>query len=98
LQLHAFKVQHPGDPEEFASAFASALRAGADALLVLPSPVTNQHLSHIVSLAAKSRLPTMYALKEYVVAGGLMAYGPSIPAMYRRAAHYVDKILKGLPR
>jgi putative ABC transport system substrate-binding protein len=95
LQLHAFKVQPPGDPEEFTSAFASALRAGADALLVLPSAVTNQHLSHIVSLAAKSHLPTMYALKEYVVAGGLMAYGASIPAMYRRAAHYVDKILKG---
>jgi len=49
----------------------------------------------IVDLAAKSRLPTMYDVREFVEAGGLMAYGPSLPDLFRRAAAYVDKILKG---
>jgi len=51
--------------------------------------------AEIASFAQKTRLPSMYGLKEYVDAGGLMSYGPSLPAMYRRAATYVDKILKG---
>jgi putative tryptophan/tyrosine transport system substrate-binding protein len=71
------------------------MREQADALLVLPSPMTNRSMHRIVDLAAQSRLPAMYALKEYVKVGGLMAYGWSIPALAQRAATYVDKILKG---
>src|SRR5712691_5752460 len=92
LQLHALRVD---SPDEFEPAFAAAMRAHADALLVLPSPLTNMSRHRIVDLAAQSRLPTMYGVKEYVKVGGLMAYGWSLPALYRRAATYVDKILKG---
>jgi putative tryptophan/tyrosine transport system substrate-binding protein len=92
LQLHALRVD---SPDALAPAFASAMRAQADVLLVLPSPVTNRSMRHIVDLAAQHRLPAMYGLKEYVQVGGLMAYGWSIPALYHRAAAYVDKILKG---
>jgi putative tryptophan/tyrosine transport system substrate-binding protein len=92
LQLHALRVD---SPDALAPAFATAMRAQADVLLVLPSPVTNRSMRHIVDLAAQHRLPAMYGLKEYVQVGGLMAYGWSIPALYHRAAAYVDKILKG---
>ena len=92
LQLLALRVDSPA---EFAPAFAAAVREQADALLVLPSPMTNPSRHRIVNLAAQSRLPAMYPLKAYVQAGGLMAYGWSIPALYHRAAAYVDKILKG---
>jgi putative tryptophan/tyrosine transport system substrate-binding protein len=92
LQLLPIRVERP---DEFAPAFAAAMREQAEALLVLPSPLTNRSVHHIVALAAQHRLPAMYGLKEYVKAGGLMAYGWSIPALYRRAAAYVDKILKG---
>jgi ABC-type uncharacterized transport system substrate-binding protein len=92
LQLHASRVD---SPDEFEPAFATAMREHTDALLVLPSPMTNRSMRHIVGLAAQSRLPAMYGLKEYVKVGGLMGYGWSIPALSRRAAAYVDKILKG---
>jgi putative ABC transport system substrate-binding protein len=92
VQLHTLAV---ASPDEFEPALAAAMREHADALIVLPAPITNRHSRQIVNLATQSRLPAMYALKGYVVAGGLMAYGPSIPALYRRAAYYVDKILKG---
>jgi putative ABC transport system substrate-binding protein len=92
LQLHAIRVD---SPNEFAPAFAAAMREHADALLVLPSPLTNRSMHRIVDFAAQHRLPAMYGLKEYVKVGGLMAYGWSIPALYHRAATYVDKILKG---
>jgi putative ABC transport system substrate-binding protein len=72
------------------------MREHANALLVLPSPLTNRSMHRIVDFAAQNRLPAMYGLKEYVKVGGLMAYGWSIPALYRRAAAYVDKILKGV--
>ena len=92
VQLQALKVQRA---DEFEPAFDATMREHADALLVLPSPLTNRHGRRIVNLAAESRLPAMYALKEYVRVGGLMAYGPSIPDLYRRAAYYVHRILKG---
>jgi putative ABC transport system substrate-binding protein len=92
VQLQALKVQRP---DEFEQAFDAAMRERADALIVLPSPLTNRYGRRIVTLAAQSRLPTMYALKEYVRVGGLMAYGPSIPALYWRAAYYVHRILQG---
>ena len=92
VQLQALKIE---SPNEFEPAFEAAMRERADALIVLPSPMTNPHRRRIVTLAAKSRLPAMYAWRMYVEAGGLMAYGPSLPDLYRRAAVYVDKILKG---
>jgi putative ABC transport system substrate-binding protein len=93
VQLLALKVHRP---EEFGGAFEAAARERAEALMVLPSPITNRYGRRLVDLAAQHRLPAMYALKEYVQVGGLMAYGASIPDLYRRAAIYVDKILKGV--
>ena len=75
-------------------AFAAMVRQRAVALLVLADPLTVHHRRRLVDLAAKNRLPAMYPFREQVEAGGLMAYGPSLPNLYRRAATYVDKILK----
>ncbi len=66
-----------------------------DGLFVTLDAFTSLHRGRIAELAARHRLPAIYELREYVDAGGLMAYGPSIPDMWRRAATYVDKILKG---
>ena len=76
-------------------AFAVMKRAPVDGLLVLADAFTNTHRRRILELAAKSRLPGMYFTREWVEAGGLLAYGPAEPDMFRRAATYVDKILKG---
>ena len=92
VQLRALKV---GRREEFDDAFQLAFRERAGGLIVLPSPLTNLHRNMLVTLAERTRLPAVYPLREYTEVGGLMAYGPSIPEMYRRAATYVDKILKG---
>jgi len=92
IQLHTLPVT---SPDEFEPALAAAMREHANALIVLPSPITNYHTRQIVNLVTQSRLPAMYALKGYVAVGGLMAYGPSIPDLYWRAAYYVDRILKG---
>jgi putative ABC transport system substrate-binding protein len=83
--------------DEFDQTFAAITRARAraGALLVLPDPIFVLHHERIVDFAAKSRLPAMYGARENVAGGGLMAYGPSYPELYRRAAAYVDKILKG---
>jgi putative tryptophan/tyrosine transport system substrate-binding protein len=75
-------------------AFEQARRQ-AQAALVIPDPRLVAQHERIVALAAKHRLPTIYGLREFVDAGGLMAYGPDRAAMFRRAADYVDKILKG---
>ncbi len=82
-------------PEEFDGAFAAMTKGRGGGLIVPPDAVTLAHRTRIVALAAKSRLPAMYGLREFVEAGGLMAYGSSLPDMFRRAATYVDKILKG---
>jgi putative ABC transport system substrate-binding protein len=76
-------------------AFSDMSRARADALTALGSPMHYNERRRIVDLAAKSRLPAVYGLREYVDAGGLMTYGPNTTDNYRRAATYVDKILKG---
>jgi putative ABC transport system substrate-binding protein len=70
-------------------------RARAGALTVLASHIFINERRRLVDLAAKNRLPAVYPWREFVDAGGLMAYGPSIAALYRRASTYVDKILKG---
>ena len=82
-------------PDEFERAFSEMTGARADALIVLTSATFVQARRRLVDLAAKSLLPAMYPLREYVDAGGLMFYGPNILDQYRRAATYVDKILKG---
>ena len=81
--------------DEFAPAFARMQHEGADALIVMENPVSFTHRDALVVLADKFRLPAMYALKEFVDAGGLMSYAASYPEQYHDAAAYVDKILKG---
>jgi putative tryptophan/tyrosine transport system substrate-binding protein len=83
-------------PDEFQSAFAAMITNGAEALYAPETPVNARHRDLIVELAARHRLPAMYASRDFVEAGGLMAYGPNFPALFRRAATYVDKILKGV--
>ncbi len=80
---------------DFDRAFSDMTTARAGALTVLPSSMLNTERRRLVDLAAKSRLPAVYQLREYVDAGGLMAYGANLADLNRRAATYVDKILKG---
>jgi putative ABC transport system substrate-binding protein len=82
-------------PNEIESAFAAITRERAGALIVLVDGMLADHRARIADLAAKSRLPAVYGLSDYPEAGGLMAYGPSVLDRFRRAATYVDKILKG---
>jgi putative ABC transport system substrate-binding protein len=76
-------------------AFRTATSERVGALLVAPGAALGLHRKRVVDLAAKSRLPAMYGSSEFVDLGGLMSYGPSYPDLFRRAAMYVDKILKG---
>jgi putative ABC transport system substrate-binding protein len=76
-------------------AFRAASKERAEAALVFGGPLLNSHRTQIAELAAKNRLPAIYERAEFMDAGGLMFYGASLSAMYRRAATYVDKILKG---
>jgi putative tryptophan/tyrosine transport system substrate-binding protein len=94
IQLHVVELH---SLDELDAAFAAMTRAGTDALMVAPDPVLITILrgSVVADLATKNRLPAMYAWREYVDAGGLMSYGPNLPDLHRRAAVYVDKILKG---
>jgi putative tryptophan/tyrosine transport system substrate-binding protein len=80
--------------EDISPAF-DALRGRADALYVCVDPLVNTHRIRVNTLALAARLPTMHGLREYVEAGGLMSYGPNLPDLLRRAADYVDKILRG---
>jgi putative ABC transport system substrate-binding protein len=83
------------DPNELEVAFAEMIKARAGALLGLTQPFAFVHARRIADLAVKNRLPAMFAFRESVEAGGLMAYAANAPDMFRRAAIYVDKILKG---
>jgi putative ABC transport system substrate-binding protein len=82
-------------PADFDGAFSEMTRARAGALTVLSTPMFGGERRRLVDLAAKNRLPTVYSFREYVDAGGLMSYGPDLADMFRRAATYVDRILKG---
>ncbi|MDP9145156.1 MAG: ABC transporter substrate-binding protein [Actinomycetota bacterium] len=82
-------------PADFDRAFSEMTRARAGALTVLGGSMFFSERRRLVDLAAKNRLPVVYPSRESVDAGGLMAYGPSVPDLFRRAATYVDKILKG---
>jgi putative tryptophan/tyrosine transport system substrate-binding protein len=93
LHLHVVELRRA---EELDTAFAAITHEGADALIVVSDPVLMDGLcGQVADRAATRRLPAMYDWKMYVEAGGLMAYGPSLPETHRRAATYVDKILKG---
>ena len=92
LALQLLEVAGPGTYE---AAFEAAVTARADALDILASAFFNSHKARLVELAAKYRLPTMYEHDDFVSTGGLIAYGPNIPDLFRRAAVYVDRILKG---
>jgi putative ABC transport system substrate-binding protein len=82
-------------PADFDRAFSDMTRARAGALAVLGSAIFNSERRRLVDLAAKHRLPTVYTARDFVDAGGLMTYGPKLADLFRRAAVYVDKILKG---
>ena len=82
-------------PKDIETVFRAASEGRADAVLVLGSPVLVSRQTQVADLAAKNRLPAIYPQSDYMDAGGLMSYGVSITEMYRRAATYVDKILKG---
>jgi len=92
VQLQSLEARSLND---FDSAFAAMTTKRAGALLVLGDVMFVTHRVRPADLAAKSRLPAMYTLREYVEAGGLMSYGPITPELFRRVATYVDKILKG---
>jgi putative tryptophan/tyrosine transport system substrate-binding protein len=92
MELLRLEVQRPTD---FEAAFGVASSGRAVALLVLEDPFMFQYRETIVGLAAKSRLPAAYGLREFVDAGGLISLGARIPDLFRRAAVFVDKILKG---
>ncbi|HEY1269709.1 MAG TPA: ABC transporter substrate-binding protein [Candidatus Binatia bacterium] len=83
------------DPKDVDGVFQAAAKGRADALMVLGNPVLNANRKRVVDLAAKHRLLASYGRPEYVEAGGLMYYGTNYNDLYRRAAYYVDKILKG---
>jgi putative ABC transport system substrate-binding protein len=81
--------------DDFDSAFARAKKEGAQALITTPGALINTQRRQVLDFAAKNRLPAMYDSSEFVEAGGLMSYGPNLADLWRRAADYVDKILKG---
>src|SRR5262249_42454781 len=82
------------DPSAFVPAFQAA-REQAGALLILGDPLFNQQIARLAELAAQSRLPAMYLDREFAARGGLLSYGASQTGLIRRAAYYVDRILKG---
>ena len=91
LEAALFEIRRA---EDIATAF-DGLKGRAQALYVLPDPVLFTHRLRINTLALGARLPTMHSLREYVEASGLISYGPNWPHQWRRAADYVDKILRG---
>ena len=93
VQLQFVEVRGPAD---FDRAFSDMTRAHAGAVTVLTNTMFFDERRRVVDLAAKNRLPAMYGTREYVDAGGLMAYGAEHSDLFRRAATYVDKISKGL--
>ena len=92
VQLQYLDVR---DPKDIETAFRAASKGRADAVLVLENAVLTSHRKQLVELAVKSRLPAIYPQTEYMEAGGLIYYGTNTPDLFRRAATYVDKILKG---
>jgi len=92
LQLYSVEVHTVND---FDGAFAQAVKAHVGAVAIGPLALVSRNLKRVADLAISSRLPTLYGLKEFVHVGGLLAYGPDRSDLFRRAATYVDKLLKG---
>ena len=92
INAHTFEIHGAADIER---AFTQMSAAQVDGLVVILSPTTTLHSRRIVELAKKHRLPGIYPTRQFAEEGGLLAYGPLIGDLYRRAASYVDKILKG---
>jgi putative tryptophan/tyrosine transport system substrate-binding protein len=92
VHAHRLIVEHP---DQFEPAFQEAIREGAGALVVLPSPVFPYHQRKLAALALQHGLPAIFWQRRFAEVGGLMAYGPSLPHLWQRAAAHVDKILKG---
>ena len=92
LQLQSLEVRGPNDVEP---AFQAAKKERAGALIVLRDVVVSSQIKRILELALKNQMPAIYGDRGFVDAGGLMSYGPNIDDLFRRAATYVDKILKG---
>jgi putative ABC transport system substrate-binding protein len=92
LRLDSQDVRGPQDLE---GAFALTAQVRPEALLVLSDALLGMHRQHIAGFATQQHLPSMFAHREWVVAGGLMSYGASFADLFRRAATYVDKLLKG---
>jgi putative tryptophan/tyrosine transport system substrate-binding protein len=93
LELQPLHLQNP--PYDFQNAFRAAARSAAEAIMVLESAPIFRGRTRIVQLAKDNRLPTSFAFREYVEVGGLVSYGVNFSTMYRRAAEYADKILRG---
>ena len=93
LEARVYEVRSGAELE---AAFAAAARDGMQALYVPEAPLFLTRRSEIAAVAASVRLPAIYTFREFVQAGGLMSYGADLPALYQRAAGYVDKILKGV--
>lgn len=92
VQLQHLDVR---DPKDIETAFRAASKGRAEAVLVLVSAVLNSHRIQVADLAVKNRLPAVYGQPQYVEDGGLLSYAPSYTDLFRHAATYVDKILKG---
>jgi putative ABC transport system substrate-binding protein len=92
LRLQVVEARGPADVDR---AFSDMIRARAGALTVPSTPMFAGERRRLVDLAAKNRLPTVFSFREDVDAGGLMSYGPDLADLFRRAATYVDKLLKG---
>lgn len=90
--IQSFQVR---GPEDFENAFSAMARDRVEALIVVPDLMFNQNLKQLIGLTHKYRLPAVYYSKDFVEAGGLMSYASSFNDQFRRAATYVDKILKG---
>ena len=93
VQVQSLEVRAPNP--DFEGAFSAITRDRANALLTLSQPLIRVYQKQIVDFTAKRRMPAIFHTREFVEAGGLMSYAPDVPAMFRRAATYVDKILKG---
>jgi putative ABC transport system substrate-binding protein len=96
LRLTLEPVVGAADSQALEKGFQAIVAARAQALVVEPDRALLAHRVQIVAFTARRRLPTLYPYREFVQAGGLVSYAPSYPAMFRRAATYVDKILKGV--
>jgi putative ABC transport system substrate-binding protein len=92
IQLHVIDVRVP---DELDSAFSAATKQKVGAMTVLADPMFLSHRARIAGLAVRSRLPTTFNWRQYAEAGGLLAYGPSVEEMWRRAPTFVDKVLRG---